>query len=90
MSVEQDIARAKMTLRLDALNSAVERAVQQTTNSFNSIVAEATAIRAALTDGPDAQHFDAGVLTYLDGKIAALGQTVTDTAADLVANLPGA
>jgi hypothetical protein len=76
------------TQRLASIQTNIGRAVQQTRNSFSSIVAEATALSAFIAERPDA--FVAEDAAFLGGQIAALADTVDTVAAELRALVPTA
>jgi hypothetical protein len=83
--IQQDIQRQQIAARTAALGNAIERATQQTSNSFASIVTDAGALRQDVVNS--AYHDEADV-AYIDAQIAGLASVVQTTATNLLALLP--
>lgn len=83
--IQLDIQRQAIATRTAALQSQIQRATQQTTNSFGAIVADAATLRQAVVESDAHDETD---VAYIDGLIAGLAAVVTGTADNLLALLP--
>lgn len=84
MEIRADQTQATQTLA--SIQTNIGRAVQQTRNSFTSIVSEATALSQFIAERPDA--FVPEDAAFLGSQIAALADTVDTVAAELRALVP--
>jgi len=76
------------TQMLSEIQISTSRAVQQTTNSFTSVVQQATALQTLMAANPDS--FVTADAAFLATQIAGLATTVDTVASSLRALLPSA